>query len=228
MKNNPNSLSRIRESRGLTMQALGDLINTDASTINKLEKGITKLNAQRLQALSAALGVTADEILAQPGTTLEPPRELRSTVSTGTRRAAAPGSPYVATGLIPLYGFAAGSLAGEHQVMTDVIDEVPAPPALQHVRDAYVMMTKNDSMVPRYLPNEYLYVHPHQAVRAGDHVIIQVQTHDGSGIDTWVKRFDTETADEIYVSQYNPPGRLIFKKKYVKSMHRVLPPNELF
>lgn len=230
MKNNtksrPNSLETIRKERGLTMQKLADLIGTDASTISKLEKGTTALSDSWLRKLSDALDVTVDEILREPSSTSLPSRHSRA-MQPATRRAEKSGS-YVGSGLIPLFGFAAGSLAGEAQMLTDVIDELPAPPALLHVRDAYVLLTRNESMSPRYMPNEPLYVHPYQAVRPGDHVVIQVQTHEGGPIETWIKRFDTETADEITVSQYNPPSRIIYKKRFVKAVHRVLPPGELF
>lgn len=226
-KSLPNNLQAIRLERNMTMQELADLVGTDASTINKLEKGKTALRETWLRKLSQALDVSSDEILKlQPATAITP-RQGRATVQP-PRRAEREPAGYVGSGLIPLYGFAAGSLAGEAHILTDVIDEVPAPPALRHVRDAYVLLTRNESMSPRYMPNEPLYIHPHQSVRPGDHVVIQVQMHEGGPIETWIKRFDTETADEIIVSQYNPPSRIIYKKQYVKAVHRVLPPGELF
>lgn len=227
MREYPNSLHSLRSEKDLTLAEVAEAVGTDASTISKLEKGKTKLNDSWLRRLSEVLQATADEILMVPATKSAPARASRSTAEPA-RRATGAGDGFSGTGLIPLYGFAAGSLTGEVQVMTDVIDRVPAPPALLHVRDAYVMLTRNESMVPRYMPNEPLYVNPHQVVRPGDHVIIQVQTQDNGPIETWVKRYDTESADEVFVSQYNPPSRLIYKKKFVKAVHRILPPGELF
>lgn len=226
-KSLPNNLQALRLERDMTMQDLADLVGTDASTINKLEKGRTALKETWLRKLSQALDVSFDEILKLPSATAAPARQARAT-NGATRKIEREPAGYVGSGLIPLYGFAAGSLAGEAQIMTDVIDEVPAPPALRHVRGAYVLLTRNESMSPRYMPNEPLYIHPHQSVRPGDHVVIQVQMHEGGPVETWIKRFDTETADEVIVSQYNPPSRIIYKKRYVKAIHRVLPPGELF
>lgn len=139
------------------------------------------------------------------------------------RRANDPAVP-----MIPVYGLAAGALTGHHALTSDPIDEVDAPETLRHVVGAYALLTKGESMIPRYFPNDRLYVNPHQAVRPGDHVIVQVRLHDNSGTDTWIKRYDGETGDEILVSQYNPPSQIRFKRKYVTYVHRVLPINELF
>lgn len=130
--------------------------------------------------------------------------------------------------MLEIYGMAAGSVAGQFSISNDPIAEVPAPPALANVVGAYVLMTRGDSMVPRYFPNDHLYVNPHQAVRPGDHVIIQTRLHDNSGTETWVKRYDGEKDDTILAWQYNPPGEILFKKRYVMHVHRVLPINELF
>lgn len=129
---------------------------------------------------------------------------------------------------IKVFGLAAGALAGHHSMTNDPIDEVDAPETLRHVVGAYALLTRGESMIPRYFPNDRLYVNPHQAVRPGDHVIVQTRLHDNSGTETWVKRYDGETSDEIIVSQYNPPAQMRFKKRYVSFVHRVLPVNELF
>ncbi len=130
--------------------------------------------------------------------------------------------------MLPLFGLAAGSLSGAHTMTTEAVDEVPCPPGLADVPDAYALKTKGASMVPRYFDGDVLYVNPRQRVRAGDHVIVQVQKFPGSGTETWVKRFDSETAEEIVVSQYNPGQQIRFRKQFVLYVHRVLPPNELF
>lgn len=223
----PNNINNIRTQRGMTMQSLADAMETDASTVNKLEKGKTKLSELWLRRLSHALDASVEEILKHPVAELQSERAVRQIQPT-TRRASVASATFSGTGLLPVYGFAAGSLAGDEQILTNVIDEIPAPPALFHVRDAYALLTRNSSMAPRYLPNETLYIHPHQAVRPGDHVIIQAQLVEGGPLETWVKRYDSENEDEVFASQYNPPAKIAYKKKFIRAIHRVLPTSELF
>lgn len=83
-------------------------------------------------------------------------------------------------------------------------------------------------MIPRYFPRDILYINPNQQVRPGDHVVIQVAQSDDAETETWVKRLDAISVDEIKVSQYNPPCQITFDRQCVKHVHRVLPVNELF
>lgn len=51
-----NRLAELREAKGLTQEALGELIGTSESTISRLESGATKMNDDYLARLSRALG----------------------------------------------------------------------------------------------------------------------------------------------------------------------------
>ncbi len=53
----------------------------------------------------------------------------------------------------------------------------------ERVESAYALRTRNESMVPRYFPNEILYINPEQTPQGGDHIIIQVQLHESDGIE---------------------------------------------
>lgn len=129
---------------------------------------------------------------------------------------------------VKVYGLAAGSIQGAHAMTSDPVDEIECPIGLRDVVGAYALETRGESMIPRYFPRDTLYINPTQAVRKGDHVVIQTRLHDSSGTETWVKRYDGDTGDEIEAWQYNPPASIKFKKKYVMHVHRVLPINELF
>lgn len=61
----PNSLRHLRLARDLTLEQLGQMVGTDASTIRKIEQGSMRLTDKWLRPLTQALGVTADAILEQ-------------------------------------------------------------------------------------------------------------------------------------------------------------------
>src|SRR5689334_20256279 len=57
-------LRELRSERGLTLQQVAERANIDISTLSRLEAGKRRLALDHLPALAAALGVSADELLA--------------------------------------------------------------------------------------------------------------------------------------------------------------------
>ena len=65
-------LRELRIARGLTLQQVAEQANIDISTLSRLEAGKRRLALDHIPALAAALGVSADELLAS-----SPPRDPR-------------------------------------------------------------------------------------------------------------------------------------------------------
>lgn len=209
------------EARSLTNEAFAERIGAHPVTVSKLRSGKTNLDDEWRAKVAVGLAMS-EEILFGNGPLPEPkPHEI---FISAKRR----GRPRAVNDNIPVYGLAAGSIQGAHRMMNDPIDEVTCPSGLRDVVGAYALVTRGESMIPRYFPGDRLYVNPNQRVKAGDHVIIQTRLHDNSGTETWVKRFDGENDKEIRVWQYNPAAEMKFNRKYVIHIHRVLPVNELF
>lgn len=59
-----NRIKEVRKSRGLTLQSLADMIGTDKSQINRLERGERRLTTEWLERLAGALGCTPADLLA--------------------------------------------------------------------------------------------------------------------------------------------------------------------
>lgn len=57
-------LRELRTERGLTLQHVAERANIDVSTLSRLEAGKRRLALDHIPALAAALGVSADELLA--------------------------------------------------------------------------------------------------------------------------------------------------------------------
>lgn len=130
---------------------------------------------------------------------------------------------------LPVFGLAAGSLAGQAVMTPEPVEFVPCPPALTRVRDAYALTVTGTSMEPRYFAGDLIFIHPHRPVRPGDHVVVQVRKDPSqAGVnETWIKRFKADTETEIVTEQYNPRADMRFKRQYVAAIHRVLTVNEL-
>ena len=65
-------LRELRTERGLTLQQVAERASIDLSTLSRLESGKRRLALDHIPALSAALGVSADELLASA-----PPQDPR-------------------------------------------------------------------------------------------------------------------------------------------------------
>ena len=106
------------------------------------------------------------------------------------------------------------------------VDYLTAPPGLINVRDGYALFVTGNSMEPRYMAGEPVFINPHRPVRAGDHVVIQ-EERDG-GIQVSIKLFEKTDDTHVICRQYNPESQVKFLLKRVRAVHKVMTPNELF
>lgn len=125
---------------------------------------------------------------------------------------------------IPLYGQAVGGVDGEFVLnegnkLTDMI----APPALASVSGAYAVRVSGESMEPRYLDGEVVYVHPKRKPVRGDFVVAQIHNpNENSPPLAYVKRLVRWSEGGLVLSQYNPVKELKFEHKAVVSVHVIV------
>lgn len=208
------------DARNITGEIGAELIGAHPTTVYDLRRGDRKLDDEWREKISTGFKIDHDVLFGSG----KLPKPLPDEVYKAKRRGR---KPKAANDNIPHWGLAAGSLVGAKSISEDLPEEVPCPPGLRDVLGAYALTTKGESMIPRYFPGERLYINPNQGIRAGDHVVIQTTNDDGTETETWVKRYDGESAGSVFVWQYNPPARIEFKRKFVRYIHRVLPTNEL-
>ncbi|MDJ1463361.1 XRE family transcriptional regulator [Nitratireductor sp. GZWM139] len=213
------------EARKMTNEAVAEKLDGGVHpvTISKLRTGAINLNDEWRARIADAFGIEHDLLFGHQPLPTPRPDEVRPQ----KRRGRPPRLPQPQSTL-PMFGWAAGSVTGVETLTNEPVDEVPCPPALSDTIGAYALKTRGESMYPRYLPEDILYVNPHQTVKSGDHVVIQTQRYEGSGVETWVKRYDSENDTSVFVSQYHPPAQITFRKTEVLSIHRILSVNELF
>lgn len=210
------------QARGLTNEEMGGRLDAHPVTVSKLRNGSIDLDDEWRARISSALGLDEDEFFGDDPLPAPAASEIFRPLKKRGRK------PANDNRVLQVYGFAAGAAQGHRTDGYQVLEEIPRPPGLFGIDDAYALRTRNESMIPRYMPEDILYVNPEQKPKPGDHVIIQIQLFDDTTTETWVKRYDASTTDEIIVYQYNPPAQMRFRREHVRYMHRVLPTNELF
>ncbi|MDW9408173.1 S24 family peptidase [Sinorhizobium meliloti] len=125
---------------------------------------------------------------------------------------------------IPLRGHIAAGANGRFIMNGQDIATVFCPPGLEGVEGAYAVQVDGRSGEPRFFHGETAWVNPHQKVRQGDDVVVQILEDDE--ISSYLKRFVSRSADVLRLYQYNP-GKgeshdLEFPTDKVFSVHKVV------
>jgi phage repressor protein C with HTH and peptisase S24 domain len=127
---------------------------------------------------------------------------------------------------IPVYGHAVGGKDGEFLLSGNRVSELPAPPCLTQVPDAYAIYVVGESMEPRYFAGETIYVNPRLPISRGAFVVAQISKDDAHEPHAYVKRFVSLDARRLRLEQYKPKRILEFPAAGVVAVHRIVMSSE--
>lgn len=100
------------------------------------------------------------------------------------------------------------------------------PPMLEGVEDAYAVRVYGTSMEPRYFAGETVWINPHEPVRQGDDVVVQLLTEEENQRESYIKRFISQSSKVTRLHQYNPEEgethNLTFDSSQVFSVHKIV------
>jgi len=99
--------------------------------------------------------------------------------------------------LIPVYGHALGGKDGGFILSGNQVSEVPVPPNLANVPDAYALYVVGESMEPRYFAGEIVFVNPRLPVCRGAFVVAQISKGDEEQPHAYVKWFVSQDARRL-------------------------------
>lgn len=131
---------------------------------------------------------------------------------------------------VPVLGTAVGGSDqdGDFRFNGDTIDYVPRPAAIAMRKDVYAVYLQNTSMHPRYKDGACLYIDPHRKPSVDDEALIELYPEEeGENGRGYIKTIVRRTSTQLIVSQYNPSKEITFDAKRVKTLHRVIPYEEL-
>lgn len=176
-----------REKRGWSQERLAKEAGTSQTTIDNIERGVTRRSRYLLDVLRA-LDISIDHVdasVTKPNVT----NVVREPFPDTSRQ-------------LPIYASAEG---GNGQMVTDFrpIDFMIAPEPLVNVTKAFGMYITGDSMEPRYYQGEVALIHPHRPPRPGDDVLLVRDEHGSSFC--MIKRLRGATSQLWRLTQFNPP-----------------------
>ena len=141
-------MRELRTERGLTLQQVSDRAHIDVSTLSRLESGKRRLALDHIPALSAALGVSADELL---GAGVAPDPRVRS-------------KPIARDGLTMWPLTNRGPNAGLRAFKIRISSRRRKPPATLRVHDGHDWMYVIDGRLRLILGEQDLVIEPGEAV----------------------------------------------------------------
>ncbi|PWE57642.1 hypothetical protein DEM27_00040 [Metarhizobium album] len=211
-----NSIEKIRRSKKMSMEKLGAAIGTDASTINKIEKGRLEPSGSRLQQIAAALSVSIDELIVAPDVSTDSvPRVAQARTTSDVPQ-------------IPVMGSAAGSLLEGHFQITDgPVDYIDTPKTLENARGIYALYVDGLSMEPMFRHGEKIVVSEFRPPRVGDAVVVQERRAESGPLLASIGILETRNGEKVILRKLNPVGTITIPGKYVIAIHKVIEYSEL-
>lgn len=124
---------------------------------------------------------------------------------------------------VPILGGASCGEYGLFEFNGQTLDHARRPPRLVGVKGIYALYVHGESMVPWREPGELVYVHPHQPVKIGDYVVVQMVPEGPEALPAaYIKRLIRRTAERLVLVQFNPREEKSLPMKKVKSIHRIM------
>jgi len=127
---------------------------------------------------------------------------------------------------LPLLGQTIGGPNGRFVLNGSEVGRVFTPPMLEGVEGAYAVRVYGTSMEPRYVAGETVWLNPHEPVRQGDDVVLQIATDEENTRESYIKKFVSKSSKVTRLWQHNPEegeaNELEFDTEEVFSIHKIV------
>ena len=210
-----------REARGWSQEQLAKAVGSTQSTIDRIESGATK-RPRAMPELAAALDIPL------PAVRLVPP------VAPQADYKEAPEAPSIHPGIfprdVPIRGICVGGQDADFTVNGETGDYARRPPGLAGKKHVYGLHVTGDSMYPAHREGALIYVDPTRRPAIGEDGIVELHPENpelGEPGRGFIKRLKRRAGSKMIFEQFNPPLDLEFETAEIKSMHRVIPWEEV-
>ncbi|WP_372395194.1 helix-turn-helix domain-containing protein (plasmid) [Azospirillum sp. HJ39] len=197
-----------RKEKGLTQVEMARATDTTQSNYAKMERGERRISPEWATKFGKVLGKDPALFLAKED------REIVNAITQG--REAPTQVPAPADSTIPVRTFAYRGKPGPVLLDSDHAGAYPTPHYLAGVKDAYVLVMPDDSMMPRYRPGQHLHVNPRRTAAPGAAVVVMLK--DGAGM---VAEFGGWANGSLLLSTYTE-GEREFAADDVEAVHLVV------
>lgn|GEM_PF-716312 len=182
------------------------------------------VRSNKIAALAMALELSQEELMGLDASATDQPKapqSPRSNASFPPRYQA-----FSNQGYIPLMGQAVAGPNGRFIMNGTEVGRLFVPPMLEGVEGAYAVRVYGTSMEPRFRAGETVWINPHEPVRSGDDVVVQVLNSDEGAPDSYIKEFRSQSSKVTRLWQHNPeegePNEMTFDTNEVFTVHKIV------
>lgn len=188
------------------------------------------VKADKLPLLAKALQLSAEALARNEAVPVEPELDEVGQEKRVRTRPNASFPPRYQTfpegGYIPLLGQSVAGPNGRFIMNGAEVGRLFVPPMLEGVEGAYAVRVYGTSMEPRFKAAETVWINPHEPVRSGDDVIVQILTDEENERESYIKEFRSQSAKLTRLWQHNPgegeDHEIIFDSSVVFSIHKIV------
>ncbi len=185
----------------MSIPDLAKRIDVQPHTIRRYTRQEAQPRIELAEKIAAVFGIHVNEVL---GANIIPQQQ---TISTAHNQ-------------MPAYGAVQAGIGFDITNVTSPVEMVNVPDYLENAPSPYAVYVTGDSMEPRFMAGELLYVHPGKPVRKNDYVVIQLQAQDSNH--AIVKRLVKQSSEGLVVEQLSDTQTRTIPAKDVISVHRVV------
>lgn len=125
-----------------------------------------------------------------------------------------------------LLGQVSGGPNGRFILNGTEVGRVFTPPGLEGVEDAYAVRVWGTSMEPRFVAGETVWINPHEPVRSGNDVVVQLLTDEEYERESYIKKFISQSSKVLRLWQHNPDegetNEIEIDARRVFSVHKIV------
>lgn len=211
-----------REALGWSQERLAKEVGTTQSTIDRIEAGQTQRSRYIIE-IAARLNLPIPGLPGRSAHKADPRGFAEAADAPEIDKSTYPRN-------VPIRGIAVGGEDADFTINGETGDFVRRPPGLEGKRGVYALNIVGTSMIPAFRDGALVYVDANRIPSVGDDAVIELhpeEPHTGDPGRGFLKRVKRIGPSKIIVEQFNPPRDLEFERSEIKSLHRVIPWEEV-
>ena len=129
---------------------------------------------------------------------------------------------------VPVLGTVIGGSGGDFEMSGTVVDRVRRPPGIANARNVFALFVDGESMEPRFIRGDLIYINPSRPAAPGDDVVVELFAADGEhGGPAYVKQLVSRSSQKVVCRQFSPVGLVEYDAARVRQVLRIMRMAEL-
>jgi len=210
---------------GKSKAALARALDVKSPRVHEMIRGERRMSATEIPLVAAFLEVSANAIMllesGRAATLAEALAHASETPQTMDRIEVPNFGEWPRD--VPVLGTVRGGIGGDFEMSGTVVDRVRRPPGIASARNVFALFVDGESMEPRYVRGDLIYVNPSRPAAPGDDVVVEMYAADGEhGGAAYVKQLVSRSPVKVVCRQHSPAGLVEYDATKVRQVLRIM------